>query len=148
MRQVVENNLSQSIDPSVVRALMDSYQGLVAAYRKGDLDSCLNKAGKFVEHTLRSIQHIRTGSAPAEIRRPGDVVQEITKDKSLPEPLRILIPGVAHAMVYEIRSKRGAVHVKEIDPRTIDGALCVQSASWIVSEFLRLYHFDAEPVVM
>ena len=47
-------------------------------------------------------------------------------------------------MVYEVRSKRGAVHVKEIDPRTIDAALCVQPASRVMAELLRLYHVDGE----
>lgn len=50
-------------------------------------------------------------------------------------------------MIYEIRSKRGAVHVKEIDPREIDAALCVQAASWVLAELLRLYHVDSEAAV-
>jgi len=43
-----------------------------------------------------------------------------------------------------MRSKRGGVHVKEIDPREIDAALATHAASWIVAEFLRLYHKSAE----
>ena len=54
------------------------------------------------------------------------------------------MPRVAQAMVYEVRSKRSAVHVKEIDPRTIDAALCVQAASRVMAELLRLYHVDGE----
>ena len=52
------------------------------------------------------------------------------------------MPRVAQAMVYEVRSKRSAVHVKEIGPRTIDAALCVQAASRVMAELLRLYHVD------
>lgn len=73
---------------------------------------------------------------------------EIEKDASLRESVRRLIPHIAQGMVYDIRSKRGALHVKEIDPRNIDGSLCVHGASWILAEFLRLYHVDAEPQVM
>jgi hypothetical protein len=147
MREVIEKNLSVSIDRLVVAALLKSYEAVVGEYRKGDLDGCLNNAGKFVEHTLRAIEHVRTGQAPAEIRSPASVVQEIGKDKSLPETLRVLVPRIAYAMVYEVRSKRGAVHVKEIDPRQIDASLCVQSASWIVAELLRLFHIDSEASV-
>ncbi len=50
-------------------------------------------------------------------------------------------------MIYDLRSKRGVVHVKEIDPRDTDAALAVHAASWIVAEFLRLYHTSAEASV-
>ncbi len=49
--------------------------------------------------------------------------------------------------VYEVRSKRGAVHVKGIDPRHIDATLAVHAAAWVLAEFLRLYHSGDERVV-
>ena len=147
MRETIAKNLSTAIDAAVVSSLLTSYGALIAEYRKGDLDACLINAGKFVEHTLRAIEHIRTGVAPAEIKNPASVVQHIEKDRNLPESLRLLVPRVAYAMVYEIRSKRGAVHVKEIDPRQIDAALCVQAVSWILAELLRLYHTDDERAI-
>jgi hypothetical protein len=50
-------------------------------------------------------------------------------------------------MIYDVRSKRGAVHVKEIDPRYIDVELSAMAASWILAEFIRLYHSDDEASV-
>lgn len=147
MRAAIQKNLSAKVDASVVAALLDTYQKMVAERRKGGIDECLTQAGKFVEHTLRAVEFIRTGAAPAEIKHPSDTIKAIEKDKALPESLRVLVPKVAHAMVYEIRSKRGAVHVKEIDPREIDAALCVQAASWVLAELLRLYHTDNEAAV-
>ena len=47
-------------------------------------------------------------------------------------------------MMYGLRSKRDAVHVKEIDPRYIDAFLCVSAASWVMAELLRLYHSSDE----
>lgn len=47
-------------------------------------------------------------------------------------------------MIYDVRSKRGAVHVKEIDPRGIDVDLAAKAASWIIAELIRLYHADDE----
>src|SRR2546421_4875890 len=117
MRDLIFNNLSRSIDPPVVAALLHSYEKVTARFRAGDLDALLSEAGKFVENTLRAVEHIRTGAAPAEIKAPSQTVKEIEKDQRLPEGLRILIPRIAHAMIYDIRSKRGAIHVKEIDPR-------------------------------
>lgn len=147
MRALIQKNLSSKIDPKVVTALLDTYQKMVAERRKGGLEECLTQAGKFVEHVLRAVECIRTGSAPAEIKHPSDTIKAIEKDKTLPDSLRVLIPKVAHSMAYEIRSKRGAVHVKEIDPREIDASLCVQAASWVLAEMLRLYHLDSETAV-
>jgi len=147
MRELIVKSLSTRIDPKVVEALVSSYESLVAKFQKRDLDGCLGAAGKFVEHALRAAEHIRTGTAPAEIKAPHQTVKEIEKDQRLPEGLRVLIPRIAHAMIYEIRSKRGAIHVKEIDPRQIDASLAVQAASWVLAEFIRLYHNGQEAAV-
>jgi hypothetical protein len=147
MREAIVADLSTAIDAKVSSAIVDTYVRLVAEYRKGDIEGCLGAAGKFVEHTLRGIEFIRTGVAPAEIKSASATIKEIEKDTRLPEPIRLLIPRVAYAMIYDIRSKRGAVHVKEIDPRNIDAALSVQAASWVISEFLRLFHSSSEEVV-
>lgn len=147
MRELIAKNLSTKIDAAVVASLLETYRKMVAERRKGGVEECLTQAGKFVEHTLRAVEHIRTGVVVPEIKYPAETIKSIEKDKTLPESLRILVPKVAHSMVYELRSKRGAVHVKEIDPREIDAALCVQAASWVIAELLRLYHADAEEAV-
>lgn len=147
MRDLILKNLSATVDTRVVEQLLDSYEKLVARFRGGDLDGSLSEAGKFVEHTLRAVEYIRTGSAPVEIKSPQQTVKEIEKDQKLPEALRLLVPRIVHAMIYDIRSKRGAIHVKEIDPRQMDAALSAQAASWVVAELLRMYHDDDEAVI-
>src|ERR1700737_4654724 len=124
MRDLILKNLSLAIDPKVVGGLLTSYENLTARVRKGDLDAALAEGGKFVEHALRAVEFIRTGVAPPEIKAPHQTVKDIEKDTTLPEGLRVLIPRIAHSMIYDFRSKRGAIHVKEIDPRAIDAALC------------------------
>lgn len=147
MRALVLKSLATQIDPTVAEALLNSYETLVTKFQKGDLDGCLGASGKFVEHALRAAEYIRTGTAPPEIKAPHQTVKELEKAQSLPEGLRLLIPRIAHAMIYDIRSKRGAIHVKEIDPTQIDAALAVQAASWVVAEFIRLYHSSDEAAV-
>lgn len=147
MRDLIIKNLSVAIDANIVGRLLASYENLTGRVRRGDLDAALAEAGKFVEHTLRAVEFIRTGVAPTEIKAPNQTVKDIEKDARLPEGLRILIPRIAHAMIYDIRSKRGAIHVKEVDPRAIDAALAVQAASWVMAEFLRQYHSDDEKTV-
>lgn len=147
MRDAVIKNLAAAIEPGVAAALVGSYEKLVSSFRRGDLDGCLTTAGLFVEHALRAVEFVRTGTAPPEIKSVSATVKAIEADPKLPDSLRYLIPRVAYAMIYEIRNKRGAVHVKEIDPRNIDASLAAQAAAWVLAEFLRLYHSGDEKVV-
>jgi hypothetical protein len=147
IRDAVIKDLSAAIDPGVAAAIVESYEKLVSSFRRGDLDGCLTTAGLFVEHALRAVEFVRTGEAPPEIKSVAATVKAIEGDAKLPDSLRYLIPRVAYGMIYEVRSKRGAVHVKEIDPRHIDASLAAQAAAWVVAEFLRLYHSGDEQVV-
>jgi hypothetical protein len=147
MRDAVVKDLSAAIDPCVAAALVESYEKLVSSFRRGDLEGCLSASGLFVEHALRAVEFVRAGAAPPEIRSVSATVKAIEADAKLPDSLRYLIPRIASAMVYDVRSKRGAVHVKEIDPRHIDASLAVQAAAWVLAEFLRLYHSSDEKVV-
>jgi hypothetical protein len=104
MRDVICQNLSVAIDPAVVAQLVETYERVISKFRAGDLDGCLVTAGKFVEHTLRAIEFIRTGAAPREIKSPSETIKQIEKDRNLSEPVRILIPRIAYSMIYEVRS--------------------------------------------
>jgi hypothetical protein len=144
MRDLIVTNLSAHIEPKLVQDLLKSYEELVAKQKEGDLEAALTKAGRFVEHVFRIIEYLRTGSAPLEIKSVAKTMQQIENDTSLAESLRILIPRAAYGLIYDLRSKRNAVHVKEIDPTGIDIFLTVAGASWIMAEFLRLYHVADE----
>ena len=147
MRDEIIKDLSGHLDKRVVSDLLDTFEKVVSRYHKGDIEGCLVAAGRFVEHTFPALEFITSGIAPPEIKSPAATAKKIEADKSLPESIRVLVPRVALGMVFDIRSKRGAVHVKEIDPRYIDAALAVHAASWVIAEFLRLYHNSAEDVV-
>jgi hypothetical protein len=144
MKDDLLRNLHSRIDASIVNDLVTAYEGVVAKHRAGDAESALTRAGKFVEHTFRALEYIRTGVAPVEIKSPAATARTIENDTGLPESIRLMIPRIALAMIYDVRSKRGAVHVKEIDPREIDVDLAVTAASWVMAELLRLYHVADE----
>jgi len=147
MEEQLKKDLGAAIHPDITDDLIHSYIDLVSRYRKHDLDGCLSASGKFVENTLRAIEFIRTKKMLPEIKKAAKTRTDIENDTSLPESLRILVPRVAMAMVYDVRSKTGAVHVKEIDPRPIDASLAVHAASWVLAEFVRLFHSSNESVV-
>lgn len=146
MRDLIVSSLASQIAKDIAEELVDTFSTIVSAYRKGDVETCLTATGRFVDHTLRAIEYLRTGNCPSEIKSVAQTVTDIRKDTRLKDELRFLIPGVA-AAIYDVRSKRGVVHVKEIDPRNIDAALCVSNVSWIISELIRLYHSADEATI-
>jgi hypothetical protein len=147
LREKIVNDLASHIDRAVVNDLLEAFEAVVAKHRRGDLAGCLAVAGRFVEHVFRAVEFIRTGTVPAEIKSPAATARAVEVDTALPEPIRILVPRVALAMIYDLRSKRDGVHVKEVDPQYIDAALAVSASSWIIAELLRLYHDSSQSVV-
>lgn len=147
LRDQISSDLSAHIDPTLVEDLLSTYDDLLSKHRSGDLEGALTKAGRFVEHTLRAVEFVRTGVIPAEIKSVATTVRRLENEISLPESLRLLIPKALYGMIYNLRSKRDAVHVKEIDPRQIDVAMGVSAASWVIAELVRLYHISDEAAV-
>jgi hypothetical protein len=84
---------------------------------------------------------------PSEIKSVATTIKGLENDATLPEPLRFLIPRVLYGMIYNLHSKRNAVHVKQIDPRSIDVAMTVSAASWVIAELLQIYHVSDEEIV-
>jgi hypothetical protein len=147
VRDQIIKDLSIHLDKTTVDSLLETYEELVAKHRGGDLEAALTKAGRFVEHALRLIEAKRTGSVPPEIKSVAATIKGLENDMALPEPLRLLIPRVLYGMIYNLRNKRDAVHVKEIDPTSIDVAMAVGAASWVIAELLRMYHDSDEEIV-
>ncbi len=147
MRALILASLERAFESSVAKDLLAAYEKLLGEFRKGDWEAALNAAGKFVEHVLRAIEGVRTGVSPREIKSIAVTIKAIEADTTLPESLRLLVPRIASAMIFDIRSKRGAAHVKEINPRHIDASLATQAAAWILAELLRLYHIEDEKPV-
>lgn len=144
MRANLIADLSSQIDQAIVSDLIDSYEKLLEKHKSGDLQGALTHGGRFVENTLRAIEFIRTGSVLSEIKSVSTTIQQLENKTTLNESLRLLIPRAAYGMIYNLRSKRDAVHVKGIDPTHIDVSLAVAAASWILAELLRLYHVSDE----
>ncbi len=144
MRATLIADLSKHIEPSLVSDLIGSYEKLLEKHKSGDLQGALTYGGRFVENTLRVIEFIRTRKVLSEIKSVSITIQQLENQTALNESLRLLMPRVAYGMIYNLRSKRDAVHVKGIDPTQIDVSLAVAAASWILAELLRLYHVSDE----
>jgi len=144
MKDLIIQILSEKIEKSLVSDLVESYVAVKDSYIQGDNESALSKSGKFVENIFRVLKYIKSNRILKEIKQHEFI--EISEDlknadgSKYSESIRILIPRIALSMIYEPRSKLGAVHVKEINPDFIDGKLTVGACDWIMAELLRLYH--------
>jgi hypothetical protein len=147
VRAVILASLKRVFEPAVADDIIASYEKLLGEHRKGDSEAALNSGGKFVEHVLRAIEFVRTGKTPPEIKSVAGTIKNIEGETKLPESLRLLVPRIASSMMFDIRSKRGAAHVKEINPRLIDVTLAANAASWVLAELVRLYHVADEKAV-
>jgi len=146
-RNDVIKNISVAIDISIATDMVNTFQEMLTRYRSRQPELALSKGGRFVEHVLRAIEYIRTGQVINEIKSVDQTIKRLESETSLPEPLRLLIPRALYGMIYNLRSKKNAVHVKEIDPTQIDAALTVGTAAWVLAEFIRLYHNSDESAI-
>lgn len=151
MKDRIRASLNKKIDARLTDDLVESYEQVKDAHIRGNNEIALSKAGKFVENVFRVLKFLKSNQILKEVKlhQFNDISEELLKadGKMFPESIRILIPRIAVSMIYEPRSKLGAVHVKEINPDFIDGKLVVGACDWIMAEFLRLYHTrDAEKV--
>jgi hypothetical protein len=121
--------LRQPLTQKSLNSCSPGCETLMSRFRKGDLDGALSVGGKSVEHTLRALEFLRIGSAPSEIKSPQQTVKEIEKAQYFLEGLPVLNPRIADSMMYDVCSKRGALLMREIDPRRIDASLSAQAAS-------------------
>jgi len=144
MRELIIEILAEKIDKKIVTDLVDSYASVKDSHIKGDDEEALSKSGKFVENVFRVLKFIKSNVILNEIKS-GQLIKiseelKNTDSSKIQESIRLLIPKIAMSIIYETRSKSGAVHVKEINPDFIDGKLTVSACDWIMAELLRTFH--------
>jgi hypothetical protein len=140
-REILKEGLAKVLPEKIVEDLLESYNELLAEYRKGNWKYVLLHAGRFVENTFRALHFLVTREEVKEvesIQKEIDMLSQTPKEKT-PETIRVIIPRIAYS-VYSLRSKRDSVHVKPIPSGYIDSTYVLAAASWILAEFLRLYH--------
>ena len=108
MHALVLASLQRGFHPLVAEDLIAAHGKLLAEFRKGDAEAALNASGKFAEHVLRAIECVRSGIAPKEIKSVSATIKAIEAESKLPESLRLLVPRIASAILFDMRSKRGA----------------------------------------
>jgi hypothetical protein len=142
LRTKLTTELYSKFPPELVEDLIGSYEKVLVEYRKAAWDETLWKAGKFVENVFRLLYFIVHSKVLHEVPSMNDLKTELEKSSSatFDDSVRILIPRISTAMIYDPRSKKGAVHVKPIDPDYLDATLAVSACDWVLAELLRVYN--------
>lgn len=143
MKEKIIEILSKNIDKELIGSMMNTYEAVQNSYLDGNDEDTLSKSGKFVENVFRVLYNISTGAKLTEVQSGqineiSDELEQMSSTK-LPETIRIVIPRVAK-LVYTMRSKLGAEHVKPITPDFIDAKFTVSACDWILAELLRTFH--------
>lgn len=131
--------LSTRLPKELADEIVDAFLQCVGKFNAADFKGCLNEAGIFAEHVLRALTFDITGNAPGEIKRISDTIQTLSKSSNVSESVSVLIPRILSAVAYDLRSKRGAVHVKGVNPQKRDAVLAITSLSWTLAEMLAIY---------
>ena len=135
----IPDALAHKFPIPLVDELLAAYSKAVQKYQAGDYQNCLISSGFFCEHALRALIYDMSGSVPNEIKNFKEAATQLSKTANMPEACRLLIPSILHASAYEMRSKRGAVHVKGVDPQKRDAAQAISAMSWSLAELLAQY---------
>jgi hypothetical protein len=144
LKEIVIRELSKEIPEELVRDIISAYETILIEYRKGCWEETLWKAGKFAENTYRILAFQLSGKIEKEAPSFNEIKDKLEKTPrgKLPESIRVLVPRITSSLIYDPRSKRAAVHVKEVNPDYIDANLIVSACSWVLAEFVRLYHIS------
>jgi hypothetical protein len=121
-RETIISELSTELTPSLVRELIDSYEKVLVEFRKAAWDETLWKAGKFVENVFRLLDNLIHSRVLDQVPNMSDLKKELEglPSSKFQDSIRILIPRIATAMIYDPRSKKGAIHVKPMNPDFLD----------------------------
>jgi len=97
-------------------------------------------AGHFVEAARRVLEFELSGAYTpfsAQLPKFTDAVLKAYEQQSGHDSYRMLIPRALKA-IYNIRNKRGVVHMSTVSPNEMDATLILYNVKWILAELVRL----------
>jgi hypothetical protein len=144
MRKAIESQLATALDASLVRELLDAHEEARRNFYLGGLRLSEVEGGRFCEAAFRILEQITTGKwtplgKQLNTEKLIDRLRTLDGSKFV-DSVRLHIPR-ALRLVYDIRNKRDAAHLADgIDPSLQDATLVISTISWVLAEFVRMYH--------
>jgi hypothetical protein len=147
MKEILKNELSKKIEPSLVNEILKCYEEVCQAFYLNDSDKMLVASGRFIEVVFAVLSYKTDGKLidlnNIEIKKIQDKLAQMPNKTAEEELLYLEIPRVAYA-AYTIRSKKRGPHRKDLDPILEDRIFLKSAADWIVASFVYLYHTKSE----
>ncbi len=129
MREIIRQQLANSLDINIVDELLEAHAEAKRNYYLGGLRLSEVEGGRFCEASFRLLEQITTGNFTPVGRRlnTNELIRNLA---NLPanqhsESIRLHIPR-ALRLVYDIRNKRDAAHLADgINPNFQDATLVI-----------------------
>jgi len=140
--EYVNTLLSGHINKNLVNRLLKYYCELKQRFSLGQYEPSQLNCAKFAEVVMRILEDITKRNytpfnTDIKLDNLSKELEQLPKDK-FADSLRIHIPRILRA-IYDIRSKRGVAHVKDINPNFMDSIFVVTACDWILAELIRLF---------
>lgn len=139
-RSEVERILSNEFSQSSLSPLLDDYESMLRNLFLRKYDLVLISGGRLVENLFICLSSLT--ESPVDISPDLTKIQKDLEKKpkeEFPSSIRVIIPRAAK-LVYDFRSRRGAVHVDyTVSPGYIDATIVVSIVQWILAELIRVF---------
>ena len=140
MREKLIDALSVKIDKDLVEGLVDSYLK-VKNYYQHKYEECLVYGGHFCEFTWKIIEFNATKKKITKLPKKHVLFKQFEEYSALTEQERIIIPRLSGS-IYDLRNRKRSGHATDIIPTQNDSYLVHRFCTYVIVEFLLLYHSD------
>jgi len=143
----IKQQLSNSIDPSLVERLLKCYIELKQNYYLDKHKPSELGSAHFAEVIIRILQYITNPDHSFTLlgKRLDSFDKEVAHFAQLSaadfhDSIRLHIPRALQA-IYGIRNRRGVAHISgDVNPNLSDSTFVIATCDWIMTEFVRLYY--------
>ena len=140
----IRSSLIRRHDSKLVDELLEAYNESKRNYYEGGHRLGEVEGGRFCEAAFRILEEATQGRfTPIGSQLDTNQLERrlsSLSSSSYSKSIRLHIPR-ALRVVYDIRNNRDAAHLADgIDPNIQDASLVIAVISWVLAEFVRLYH--------
>lgn len=136
----LEKVLNEHFPETSVVPLLNDFENMLKNIQLQKYDLVLISGGRFTENiyiALSTLTNTTVNSSPDFSKIQKELMG--MPETEIPSSIRVIIPRACRVL-YDLRSRRGAVHVApSVSPNYIDASLAVSIAQWTLAEMIRIY---------
>lgn len=132
-----------AIPEGLRKPLIKEFSRIVENYAEHRWAPSELSGGLFCEIAYSILEGHASGAYASQPSKPANFVgacRALESNAHVPRSFQILIPRLLPGL-YEIRNNRGVGHVGgDVDPNPMDAAAVLAVSSWVMGEFVRVFH--------